>query len=152
LTKKTITPIGGFVRYGVVKQEFIMIKGSCPGVCKRPITLRKAIVTPSNAIAKEEIQLKFIDTTSQYGAGRFQTLEEKREWFGPTKKERLTENKAKRVQGVKADSTQEDASKFKSKSQQKKEKGSSKKASAKQSSKKKTETEKATTKQKTEAK
>lgn len=149
LTKKTITPMGGFVRYGVVKQEFIMIKGTCAGVCKRPITLRKAIVTPSSSIAKEEIQLKFIDTTSQYGAGRFQTVEEKREWFGPTKKERLAEKKSKRAKDA---SKEDDANKFKSKSQQKKAKGSKKKASAKKGSKKKTETEKIETKQKSEAK
>ena len=31
LTQKTITPLGGFVKYGVVKQDFIMIKGTCPG-------------------------------------------------------------------------------------------------------------------------
>merc|ERR1712176_1200798 len=47
ITKKNITPMGGFVGYGIVKQDFIMIKGTCPGIRKRPITLRKAIVQPS---------------------------------------------------------------------------------------------------------
>jgi len=95
LTNKNITPMGGFVRYGVVKQEFIMIKGSCPGPKKRPITLRQPIVIPSSSISKEEIVLKFIDTSSQYGNGRFQTSEERKEWFGPTKKDRLEESKRK---------------------------------------------------------
>jgi len=95
LTAKNITPMGGFVRYGVVKQDYIMIRGSCPGPKKRPITLRKPIVTPNSSIAKEDISLKFIDTSSQYGNGRFQTVEEKKEWFGPTKKDRLEESKRK---------------------------------------------------------
>jgi large subunit ribosomal protein L3e len=95
LTAKSITPMGGFVRYGVVKQDYIMIRGSCPGPKKRPITLRKPIVTPNSSIAKEDISLKFIDTSSQYGNGRFQTVEEKKEWFGPTKKDRLEESKRK---------------------------------------------------------
>jgi len=133
--------MGGFVRYGEVKQEFIMIKGTCPGVCKRVITLRKAIVTPSNSIAKEDIQLKFIDTTSQYGAGRFQTIEEKKEWFGPTKKDRLAESKQKAKQSQ--NQTGQDLDKYKSKNQQKREKGSKKKGkvSAPQGSKKKNQVE-----------
>jgi len=136
-----------------VKQEYLMIKGTCQGCPKRPITLRKAIVTPSSSIAKEEIQLKFIDTTSQYGAGRFQTIEEKREWFGPTKKDRLAEKKAKKAgKGGTQDDDDDENNKFKSKSQQKKAKGSRKKASAKKASKKKTETQKVETQQKAEAK
>lgn len=31
ITDKTITPLGGFVRYGIVNQDFVLIKGSCPG-------------------------------------------------------------------------------------------------------------------------
>jgi len=95
LTSKNITPMGGFVRYGVVKQDYIMIKGSCPGPKKRPISLRKPIIIPSSSMAKEEIALKFIDTSSQFGNGRFQTSEEKKEWYGPTKKDRLEESKRK---------------------------------------------------------
>ena len=89
LTKKHITPIGGFVGYGVVKQDFLMIKGSCPGVRKRPITLRKSITTRSSTASKEEIKLKFIDTASHRGNGRFQTSEEKKAWYGPLKKDRF---------------------------------------------------------------
>ena len=40
-TKKTVNPMGGFPHYGLVKQDFIMIKGCCMGTKKRVITLRK---------------------------------------------------------------------------------------------------------------
>merc|ERR1712242_505859 len=73
LTDKHITPMGGFVRYGEVKQDFVMIKGSCPGLVKRPITLRKPLIPPTNSTAKEEVTLKWIDTSSKFGHGRFQT-------------------------------------------------------------------------------
>lgn len=39
-TEKPITPLGGFPHYGVVKEDFVMIKGAVPGTKKRPITLR----------------------------------------------------------------------------------------------------------------
>jgi hypothetical protein len=35
--------MGGFVRYGEVKNDFVMIKGNCPGVKKRVMTLRKSM-------------------------------------------------------------------------------------------------------------
>jgi large subunit ribosomal protein L3e len=95
LTNKNITPLGGFVGYGVVKQDYVMIKGTCVGVRKRPITLRKAIVEPSTTAAREEVDLKFINTSSQFGIGRFQTAEEKKDWFGPMKKDKLKEAKEK---------------------------------------------------------
>eukprot|EP00485_Elphidium_margaritaceum_P019870 CAMPEP_0202727438 /NCGR_PEP_ID=MMETSP1385-20130828/185121_1 /ASSEMBLY_ACC=CAM_ASM_000861 /TAXON_ID=933848 /ORGANISM="Elphidium margaritaceum" /LENGTH=398 /DNA_ID=CAMNT_0049393677 /DNA_START=291 /DNA_END=1484 /DNA_ORIENTATION=- len=98
LTQKNITPLGGFVGYGVVKQDFMMIKGSCPGTRKRPITLRKAIVQPSNTAHSEEIKLRFVDTASKYGHGRFQTAQEKKDWYGKTKKDKLAEAKKKRKQ------------------------------------------------------
>ena len=72
-TEKTITPVGGFVRYGVVKNDFVMIKGSCPGVKKRILTLRKSLRVASSRKDLEKIQLKFIDTSSKFGHGRFQT-------------------------------------------------------------------------------
>jgi len=97
LTSKTITPMGGFVRYGVVKQDYVMLKGTCIGPRKRPITLRKAIVLPSGSGAAEEIDVKFIDTSSQYGNGRFQTSDEKKKFYGTTKKDRLKEQ-AKKMQ------------------------------------------------------
>lgn len=45
LTEKTITPMGGFPHYGVVNQDYVMLRGCCMGPKKRVITLRK--VRPS---------------------------------------------------------------------------------------------------------
>lgn len=85
LTKKSITPMGGFVRYGEINEDWIMLKGCVPGTKKRVITLRKSLHHPTTRTAKEEINLKFIDTSSKMGHGRFQTREEKEKFFGPRK-------------------------------------------------------------------
>eukprot|EP01123_Difflugia_compressa_P015636 TRINITY_DN88_c0_g1_i4.p1 TRINITY_DN88_c0_g1~~TRINITY_DN88_c0_g1_i4.p1 ORF type:complete len:391 (-),score=78.70 TRINITY_DN88_c0_g1_i4:45-1217(-) len=86
LTQKTITPMGGFPHYGIVSQDFVMIKGCCPGVKKRPITMRKALFSSIKRAALEKISLKFIDTSSKFGHGRFQTEEEKAKHMGTVKK------------------------------------------------------------------
>jgi len=86
LTEKTVTPLGGFPRYGIVNEDFIMIKGSCPGVKKRAITLRKSLLAQTSRAAKEHISLKFIDTSSKFGHGRFQTSDEKAKFLGALKK------------------------------------------------------------------
>merc|ERR1711970_113404 len=88
ITDKSINPVGGFVHYGLVKSDFVMIKGCCMGGKKRAITLRKSLLTHSSRTAMEKINLKFIDTTSKMGHGRFQTLEEKKAYMGPLKKDR----------------------------------------------------------------
>jgi len=86
LTAKNITPLGGFPRFGVVSEDFLMIKGCCVGTKKRVITLRKSIVPQTSRMALEKIQLKFIDTSAKHGHGRFQTSEEKHKFLGPMKK------------------------------------------------------------------
>jgi len=86
-TQKGINPMGGFPHYGVVTNDFIMIKGFCPGVKKRPITLRQSLMPQVKKVALEKITLKFIDTSSKYGHGRFQTPEEKNQFLGIRKKE-----------------------------------------------------------------
>lgn len=85
LTKKSINPMGGFPHYGLVKNDFLMIKGSVVGTVKRAITLRKPINTHSKRIATEEINLKWIDTASKFGHGRFQTKEERNKYLGKLK-------------------------------------------------------------------
>jgi len=87
ITPKTITPMGGFPHYGEVKQDFVMIKGCCMGPKKRVITLRKSLMTSTKRSALEKIDLKFIDTSSKFGHGRFQTHEEKRAFMGKMKKD-----------------------------------------------------------------
>merc|ERR1712232_978658 len=44
LTEKSITPMGGFVRYGEINEDWVMIKGSCVGVKKRPLVLRRSLL------------------------------------------------------------------------------------------------------------
>merc|ERR1711913_137363 len=76
IADKSINPMGGFPHYGEVKQDFIMIKGCCIGPKKR--TLKK-------------INLKFIDTSSKFGHGRFQTPQDKAAFMGPLKKAHIME-------------------------------------------------------------
>lgn len=81
LTEKNITPLGGFPHYGVVQDDFVMIKGCCVGPKKRVLVLRKSLFPQINRRALEEVNLKFIDTASKLGHGRFQTYEEKNKFF-----------------------------------------------------------------------
>jgi len=87
LTEKSITPLGGFPHYGVVNEDFVMIKGCCVGVKKRVLTLRKSLLVHTKPSALEKIALKFIDTSSKFGHGRFQTAEEKKSFLGAMKKD-----------------------------------------------------------------
>jgi len=66
-TKKSITPMGGFPHYGVVKNDFLILKGSIPGTKKRVITLRKSLMVHTSRRDLEKVQLKFIDTSSKFG-------------------------------------------------------------------------------------
>jgi len=87
LTKKGITPMGGFPRYGIVSEDFLMLKGCTIGVKKRVLTLRKSVIPQTSRNALEKVQLKFIDTSSKFGHGRFQTSDEKSKFLGPLKKD-----------------------------------------------------------------
>jgi len=83
LTEKGITPMGGFVKYGEVNEDWVMLKGATVGVKKRPLILRKSLNAPSSRKAMEVIDIKFIDTSSKFGHGRFQTADEKAKFLGP---------------------------------------------------------------------
>ena len=83
ITEKKITPLGGFPHYGIVRNDFLMLKGAIVGTKKRVITLRKSLHSQVSRSALEEINLKFIDTSTKFGHGRFQTVKEKDEFFGP---------------------------------------------------------------------
>jgi len=87
LTPKRVTPVGGYPHYGVVNEDYVMIRGSCPGVKKRVLTLRKSLTPITNRTATEQITIKFIDTASTFGHGKFQTVEEKAKFMGPLKKD-----------------------------------------------------------------
>jgi len=94
ITDKDINPMDGFLGFGVLREDFIMVKGSIGGPRKRPITLRKTIIPQTSRNALEKISLKFIDTSSKKGHGRFQTSEEKRKFMGPLKKDLIRAAKA----------------------------------------------------------
>jgi len=87
LTEKTINPMGGFPHYGMVQQDYVMIRGCCIGCKKRPITLRKSLMVHTKRFAMEKISLKWIDTSSKFGHGRFQTHAEKKAFMGKLKKD-----------------------------------------------------------------
>ncbi|KAL8553722.1 hypothetical protein ACS0TY_002133 [Phlomoides rotata] len=84
-TEKDITPMGGFPHYGVVKDDYLLIKGCCVGPKKRVVTLRRSLLNQTSRVALEEIKLKFIDTSSKFGHGRFQTMQEKAKFYGRLK-------------------------------------------------------------------
>jgi len=81
-TEKGITPMGGFSHYGEVNEDWVMIKGTVMGSRKRVITLRKSLLPQVSRRATEKVELKFIDTASKLGHGRFQTAEEKAKFYG----------------------------------------------------------------------
>ena len=87
VTKKQITPMGGFVRYGEVKNDYLLLRGAVPGVKKRVVTLRKSMQTHTSRKALEKVDLKWIDTSSKFGHGVFQTPAEKRQAMGTLKKD-----------------------------------------------------------------
>jgi large subunit ribosomal protein L3e len=83
VAEKNITPLGGFPHYGVVNNDFIMVKGCVVGVKKRAITLRKSLIPQTTNAALEQIDVKFIDTSSKIGHGKYQTVDEKDKFLGP---------------------------------------------------------------------
>ncbi|VDN12980.1 unnamed protein product [Dibothriocephalus latus] len=87
LTAKNITPMGGFPHYGEVLNDYVMLKGCVMGPRKRVITLRKSLLQQTGRRATEKVALKFVDTSSKFGHGRFQTRAEKKAFLGPLKKD-----------------------------------------------------------------
>ena len=83
LTEKSITPMGGFPHYGEVNEDWLMLKGCVAGSRKRCLTLRRSLHANFSRVQMEEINLKFIDTSSKFGHGRFQTPDEKAKFMGP---------------------------------------------------------------------
>merc|ERR1711976_1013961 len=94
LTEKTITPLGGCPQYGEVNNDYIMLYGCTIGPKKRVLTLRKSLLVHTSRKALEKINLKFIDTSSKFGHGRFQTHQEKKAFMGPLKKDQAKEELA----------------------------------------------------------
>jgi len=59
--------LGGFPHYGIVKNDFLLLKGSIPGTKKRVVTIRKSLMVHTSRRDLEKVQLKFIDTSSKFG-------------------------------------------------------------------------------------
>merc|ERR1740115_180120 len=80
---KNITPLGGFPHYGIVNEDFVIVKGGVMGPRKRQITLRKSLLQPTTSWHTHKVDLKFIDTSSKHGHGKYQTQAEKDKFLGP---------------------------------------------------------------------
>ncbi len=59
-----ITPSGGFVNYGIIRGDYIMVHGSVPGAVKRPVRVRFAI-RPTKKHVDEPVQMSYISTASK---------------------------------------------------------------------------------------
>uniref|UniRef100_A0A8C5L2V7 60S ribosomal protein L3 n=1 Tax=Jaculus jaculus TaxID=51337 RepID=A0A8C5L2V7_JACJA len=83
-----------FVHYGEVTNDFVMLKGCVVGTKKRVLTLLKSLLVQTKGQALEKIGFKFIDTTSKFGHGHFQTMEGKTAFMGPLKKDRIAKEES----------------------------------------------------------
>jgi len=111
ITDKGINPMGSFPRYGPVREDFVMLKGSVPGPVKRVITLRKTILPGTTRNAREVINLKFIDTSSKLGRGRFQTHKEKKEIHGSIKERFIKKKKEREIAALALEKLKKDKEK-----------------------------------------
>lgn len=64
-TVSEVNPDGGFINYGLVKNDYVLVKGSLPGPSKRLVILRKAIRPKSTD--ESAPQINFISTESKQG-------------------------------------------------------------------------------------
>ncbi|CAA7047194.1 unnamed protein product [Microthlaspi erraticum] len=82
-TEKEITPVGGFPNFGVVKEDYLLIKGCCAGPKNMVVTLRQTLGKQTSRVAMEEIKLKFIDTGSYCICKCFQRSSQEKVKFYP---------------------------------------------------------------------
>lgn len=66
IDSQDITPKGGFLNYGVLKNEYAIVKGSVPGSKKRLVRMRACIREPIH-LPKGAPKITFISTKSQQG-------------------------------------------------------------------------------------
>jgi len=74
---KSVNCMGGFKKFGFINNDYIIIKGSIPGSSKRPIIMRKNIKNKISSLITEKIILKYVDTSSKRGHGRFESSADK---------------------------------------------------------------------------
>jgi large subunit ribosomal protein L3 len=61
-----ITPNGGFPRYGIVRNQYVIVHGSIPGTVKRLVRMRSAI-RYRKGVKVEKPEISYISTTSKQG-------------------------------------------------------------------------------------
>ncbi len=61
-----VTPEGGFLRYGAVRNAYLLVKGSVPGPAKRLVRFRDPMRAPKPKVA-EEPELTYVSLTSKQG-------------------------------------------------------------------------------------
>jgi len=61
-----ITPAGGFLHYGVVRNSYVLLHGSIPGPTKRLISMREAI-RYQRGVKIEKLEISYTSTTSKQG-------------------------------------------------------------------------------------
>ncbi len=64
---KEVTPKGGFLRYGLVRGDFIILAGSVPGPAKRLLQLRRSLRLHMGVTTSTQ-SLTYVSTASQQGA------------------------------------------------------------------------------------
>ncbi len=62
---KTVNAMGGFLNYGVVRNDFMVVEGTIPGPSKRLVRIRKSLRRHE---AAKELMLTYISTASKQGA------------------------------------------------------------------------------------
>ncbi|MCC7569141.1 MAG: 50S ribosomal protein L3 [Candidatus Methanofastidiosa archaeon] len=61
-----VTPKGGFLHYGVLRTDYVLVRGSLPGTTKRMVRLRDALRMPRH-IPSGVPELTYVSTTSKQG-------------------------------------------------------------------------------------
>ena len=61
-----VTPKGGFLRYGVINSDYVMVKGSVPGTTNRLVVIRLAARPPPEARVPAP-KLEYLSVTSPQG-------------------------------------------------------------------------------------
>ncbi|MFQ6105605.1 MAG: 50S ribosomal protein L3, partial [Candidatus Hydrothermarchaeaceae archaeon] len=64
---ESINPKGGFLSYGLIKGDYILLQGSIPGTRKRVVRLRPAI-RPPKKLLEAKPQLTYLSLESKQGA------------------------------------------------------------------------------------
>ena len=63
---KNVTPEGGFVNYGIIRNDYVIIKGSVPGPVKRLVRMRPAI-RPKKQSKGQAPEITYISLESKQG-------------------------------------------------------------------------------------